>query len=62
MVSALVSIPSPMSRRYRDDLTVTVAFFGDSGTPSTVSNATSIVMNPEATTSQNLDYDDINLC
>ncbi|CAI4808569.1 CIC_collapsed_G0051500.mRNA.1.CDS.1 [Saccharomyces cerevisiae] len=36
-VSALVSIPSPMSRRYRDDLTVTVAFFGDSGTPSTVS-------------------------
>ncbi|AJT99867.1 Ptc5p [Saccharomyces cerevisiae YJM1385] len=49
-VSALVSIPSPMSRRYRDDLTVTVAFFGDSGTPSIVSNATSIVMNPEATT------------
>lgn len=49
-VSALVSIPSPMSRRYRDDLTVTVAFFGDSGTPLNVSNATSIVMNPEATT------------
>ncbi|KOG96593.1 type 2C protein phosphatase PTC5 [Saccharomyces eubayanus] len=49
-VSALVSIPSPMSRRYRDDLTVTVAFFGDSGTPSNVSNATSIVMNPDATT------------
>lgn len=49
-VSALVSIPSPMSRRYRDDLTVTVAFFGDSGTPSNASNAASIVMNPDATT------------
>ncbi|CCF60250.1 hypothetical protein KAFR_0J01860 [Kazachstania africana CBS 2517] len=28
-VSRLVSIPSPMSRKYRDDLTVTVAFFGE---------------------------------
>ncbi|SCW02051.1 LAFE_0E13080g1_1 [Lachancea fermentati] len=27
-VSTLVSIPSPMSRKYRDDLTVTVVFFG----------------------------------
>ncbi|CCK71898.1 type 2C protein phosphatase PTC5 KNAG_0I01070 [Huiozyma naganishii CBS 8797] len=27
-VSTLVSIPAPMSRKYRDDLTVTVAFFG----------------------------------
>ncbi|CDR37855.1 CYFA0S01e18338g1_1 [Cyberlindnera fabianii] len=31
-VSTLVSIPSPTSRKYRDDLTVTVVFFGD-GTP-----------------------------
>lgn len=29
-VSTLVSIPSPMSRKYRDDLTVTVVFFGES--------------------------------
>lgn len=29
-VSMLVSIPSPLSRRYRDDLTVTVVFFGES--------------------------------
>lgn len=27
-VSMLVSIPSPLSRRYRDDMTVTVVFFG----------------------------------
>lgn len=27
----LLSIPSPLSRRYRDDLTVVVVFFGDSG-------------------------------
>lgn len=27
----LVSIPSPLSRRYRDDLTVTVVFFGEDG-------------------------------
>ncbi|CCD23440.1 type 2C protein phosphatase PTC5 NDAI_0B04060 [Naumovozyma dairenensis CBS 421] len=45
-VSTLVSIPSPMSRRYRDDLTVTVAFFGDSGENSDGS----MVINPEATT------------
>lgn len=29
-VSMLISIPAPLSRRYRDDLTVTVVFFGDS--------------------------------
>lgn len=29
-VNLLVSIPSPLSRRYRDDLTVTVVFFDDS--------------------------------
>lgn len=32
-VSMLVSIPSPMSRSYRDDLTVTVVFFGDQSEP-----------------------------
>lgn len=30
-VSMLVSIPSPISRSYRDDLTVTVILFGDQG-------------------------------
>lgn len=29
MVSALLTLPSPYSRRYRDDLTVEVIFFGD---------------------------------
>lgn len=29
MVSALLSLPSPYSRRYRDDLTVQVIFFGE---------------------------------
>lgn len=32
-VSMLVSIPSPLSRNYRDDLTVTVVFFGQDGEP-----------------------------
>jgi pyruvate dehydrogenase phosphatase len=29
MISALLTLPSPMSRRYRDDLTVQVIFFGE---------------------------------
>lgn len=29
MISALLTLPSPYSRRYRDDLTVQVIFFGD---------------------------------
>ena len=29
MVSALLTLPSPFSRRYRDDLTVNVIFFGE---------------------------------
>jgi len=29
MVSALLTLPSPYSRRYRDDLTVEVIFFGE---------------------------------
>lgn len=32
-VNLLVSIPSPLSRRYRDDLTVTVVFFSDEKSP-----------------------------
>jgi len=31
MVSALLTLPAPNSRRYRDDLTVEVIFFGDGG-------------------------------
>lgn len=32
-LSMLLSIPAPQSRRYRDDLTVTVIFFGDEKAP-----------------------------
>ena len=32
-VAMLVSIPSPLARNYRDDLTVTVVFFGQDGSP-----------------------------
>ncbi|QLG70320.1 hypothetical protein HG535_0A02580 [Zygotorulaspora mrakii] len=47
-VSTLVSIPSPMSRKYRDDLTVTVVFFGDSDNePQNIDG--SIVVNNGAT-------------
>lgn len=45
-VSTLVSIPSPMSRKYRDDLTVTVVFFGESDQ----TNDGTIQTNFEATT------------
>ena len=39
MVSALLTLPSPYSRRYRDDLTVEVIFFGEgSGTGDVVQN------------------------
>lgn len=31
MLSALLTLPSPYSRRYRDDLTVQVIFFGENG-------------------------------
>ena len=43
-VTTLVSIPSPMSRNYRDDLTVTVAFFGNS-----TKDDGSLVVNHDAT-------------
>ncbi|QLQ78905.1 hypothetical protein HG537_0B02530 [Torulaspora globosa] len=48
-VSTLVSIPSPMSRKYRDDLTVTVVFFGDK-TDKTQTIKGTIEPNLEATT------------
>lgn len=40
-VDTFVSIPSPMSRKYRDDLTVTVVFFGDSKDPITTTSSPS---------------------
>ncbi|CCH59027.1 hypothetical protein TBLA_0B01830 [Henningerozyma blattae CBS 6284] len=51
-VSTLVSIPSPMSRRYRDDLTVTVVFFGDSVPEGIKTSATAetLIANTDATT------------
>lgn len=47
-VSTLVSIPSSLSRKYRDDLTVTVVFFGNEHTPESTDGT--IVLNQEATT------------
>ncbi|CCE66254.1 hypothetical protein TPHA_0P00960 [Tetrapisispora phaffii CBS 4417] len=53
-VSTLVSIPSPISRKYRDDLTVTVVFFGNSEdstvNTSQIKNDGQIVTNIDATT------------
>ncbi|CAL9735491.1 [Pyruvate dehydrogenase [acetyl-transferring]]-phosphatase 1, mitochondrial [Monosporozyma servazzii] len=46
-VSTLVSIPSPVSRKYRDDLTVTVVFFGNDNKSK---SRDKIVLNPDATT------------
>ncbi|KAM0711963.1 hypothetical protein Q7P35_001333 [Cladosporium inversicolor] len=42
MISALLTLPSPYSRRYRDDLTVQVIFFGNS------ENSGSVELNKEA--------------
>jgi pyruvate dehydrogenase phosphatase len=42
MISALLTLPSPYSRRYRDDLTVQVIFFGNG------ENAGSVELNKEA--------------
>ncbi|KPI43019.1 Protein phosphatase-like protein [Cyphellophora attinorum] len=44
MVCALLSLPSPYSRRYRDDLTVEVIFFGES------EGTGDLAINQEATT------------
>ncbi|KAI6356798.1 hypothetical protein MCOR25_007839 [Pyricularia grisea] len=43
-VSALLTLPSPFSRRYRDDLTVQVIFFGNEG-----EKTGDVVVNEEAT-------------
>lgn len=45
-VSMLVSIPAPISRSYRDDLTVTVVFFGNKGEPD---SSGSVRVNDQAT-------------
>ncbi|CAK7197710.1 [Pyruvate dehydrogenase [acetyl-transferring]]-phosphatase 1, mitochondrial [Sporothrix eucalyptigena] len=45
-VSALLTLPAPFSRRYRDDLTVQVIFFGDSAGPAAGGD---VVVNQEAT-------------
>ncbi|KKY27950.1 putative protein phophatase 2c family protein [Phaeomoniella chlamydospora] len=48
MVCALLTLPSPYSRRYRDDLTVEVIFFGE--TPGGKQNASgNVTVNHEAT-------------
>ncbi|KAI9829096.1 MAG: hypothetical protein M1832_000119 [Thelocarpon impressellum] len=48
MVCALLTLPSPYSRRYRDDLTVEVIFFGNSAASGTDG---SVVVNTEASAS-----------
>lgn len=50
-VSTLVSIPSSLSRKYRDDLTVTVVFFGESNDQQPPNDSGSIILNNDATTS-----------
>lgn len=45
-ISMLLSIPNPVSRRYRDDLSVTVVFFGENAE---VSSAGNIELNVDAT-------------
>ena len=47
MVSALLTLPSPYSRRYRDDLTVEVIFFGEGD------SSGGVTMNSEATAGMN---------
>jgi pyruvate dehydrogenase phosphatase len=47
MVCALLTLPSPFSRRYRDDLTVEVIFFGEGDEKGTV------IVNTEATAGGN---------
>jgi pyruvate dehydrogenase phosphatase len=47
MVSALLTLPSPYSRRYRDDLTVEVIFFGEGD------GSGGVTMNSEATAGMN---------
>lgn len=65
MVCALLTLPSPYSRRYRDDLTVEVIFFGD-GTGEEVkgprpkdSDVGRVVVNEEAHRKGNVSDDDV---
>ncbi|KAK2763888.1 hypothetical protein FQN54_009506 [Arachnomyces sp. PD_36] len=46
MISALLTLPSPYSRRYRDDLTVEVIFFGEGD------NTGNVTINSEASASE----------
>ncbi|KAG7879074.1 hypothetical protein KL925_004145 [Ogataea polymorpha] len=48
-VNMLVSIPSPLSRRYRDDLTVSVVFFGEGDKHEKYSSNSALEINQEAT-------------
>lgn len=51
MVCALLTLPSPYSRRYRDDLTVEVIFFGEG------ENTGKVMVNTEATASFSVNGD-----
>ncbi|OAG42354.1 hypothetical protein AYO21_03522 [Fonsecaea monophora] len=53
MVCALLTLPSPYSRRYRDDLTVQVIFFGEAGEADG-----KVVINDEATARQTQKIED----
>ncbi|KAG7856273.1 hypothetical protein KL939_003925 [Ogataea angusta] len=48
-VNMLISIPSPLSRRYRDDLTVSVVFFGEGDKHEKYSSNSALEINQEAT-------------
>ncbi|RVX70207.1 hypothetical protein B0A52_05540 [Exophiala mesophila] len=54
MVCALLTLPSPYSRRYRDDLTVEVIFFGegDAGKSKGGAGTGAVVINSEASASE----------
>jgi pyruvate dehydrogenase phosphatase len=48
---ALLTLPSPYSRRYRDDLTVEVIFFGDAEQDANNTAAGKVSVNEDATAS-----------
>ncbi|VEU22572.1 DEKNAAC103464 [Brettanomyces naardenensis] len=56
-VNLLVSIPSPLSRRYRDDLTVTVVFFSDEDKKAAAESRTGGLEINRAATQGGLDKD-----
>lgn len=49
MVCALLTLPSPYSRRYRDDLTVEVIFFGEGGEAPAGAGGDRVMVNEDAT-------------